>query len=128
MIIGIGIDLVQISRVRRLAEKFPQRIGRKVFTADELSYCRRRKDAAVSLAGRFAAKEAVMKALGTGWGGGARFVDIEVIRSSHGRPSIRLHGAAAQIARERGITAWHLSISHDSDLAIAAVIAENTMR
>ena len=124
MIVGVGTDLVRVSRVRKLAERFPERIGRKVFTAGEMQYCLARKDAPSSLAGRFAAKEAVMKALGTGWGGGVRFIDIEVLRDSNGRPSIRLRGKAAEIAQSCGITTWSLSIAHDGDLAVATVIAE----
>ena len=124
MIIGVGTDLIRISRVRKLAERFPDRIGRKVFTAAELAYCRTKSDPAPSLAGRFAAKEAVMKALGTGWRGGIRFIDIEIVRAASGQPSIQLSGKAEDVARERGITHIYLSISHDGDLAQATVIAE----
>ena len=125
MIIGIGTDLIRVSRIRKLAERFPERIGGKVFTVAELRYCRRKSDPAPSLAGRFAAKEALMKALGTGWRSGVRFIDIEIIRAASGQPSIRLSGKAAQIADDQGITKLHLSISHDGDLAQATVIAES---
>jgi len=124
MIIGIGTDVVQISRIRKLAERFSERIGDRIFTPSELAYCLAKADPAVSLAGRFAAKEAVMKALGTGWGAGVRFIDIEIVRDSSGRPSLSLHGAASEIARGQGIVAWHLSIAHDGDLAMAMAVAE----
>jgi len=124
MIIGTGIDIIRVSRVRKLAERFPDRIGKKVFTTGELQYCLEKADAAVSLAGRFAAKEAVMKALGTGWRSGVRFIDIEVVRAENGRPSIQLHGKVAKLARDRGIATIHISISHDGDIAIATAIAE----
>jgi holo-[acyl-carrier protein] synthase len=124
MIIGVGTDIIRVSRVRKLAERFPERIGMKVFTTGELQYCLEKNDAAVSLAARFAAKEAVMKALGTGWRSGVRFIDIEVVRASSGQPSILLHGKVAGMARDRGISAVHISLSHDGDLAIATAIAE----
>ena len=126
MIIGIGADLIRISRVRGVAERHPQRIGKKIYTPAELAYCRSKAEPAQSLAGRFAAKEAVMKALGTGWRGGVRFVDIEVIRDPQGKPGIELHGRVAQLARKMGINVFHLSITHDGDLAMATVIAEKT--
>ena len=125
MIVGIGIDLVLVSRVRKLAERFPERIGHKVFTAAELVYCLAKADPAISLAGRFAAKEALMKALGTGWGSGVRFIDIEIIRAPSGQPSVALSGRASEIAHARGITDWHVSITHDGDFAMAMVIAES---
>ena len=124
MIIGVGTDLIRVSRVRKLADRFPGRIGKKVFTTGELQYCLKKNDAAVSLAGRFAAKEAVMKALGTGWRSGVRFIDIEIVRAESGRPSIVLHGKVAEIARERGIATVHISITHDGDIASATAIAE----
>lgn len=125
MIVGLGTDVIRIWRIRKLAERFPERIGRKVFTAGELSYCRAKQDPAPSLAGRFAAKEAVMKALGTGWRSGVRFIDIEVVTASSGKPSVELRGKAAEIAGNQGIAAFHLSIAHDGDLAIATVVAES---
>jgi len=124
MIVGVGTDVVRIWRIRKLAERFPDRIGRKVFTAGELQYCRAKQDPAPSLAGRFAAKEAVMKALGTGWRGGVRFIDIEVVNAPSGWPSIHLRGRAAEIAENREIARFHLSIAHDGDLAMATVVAE----
>jgi holo-[acyl-carrier protein] synthase len=124
MIVGIGTDIVRISRVRRLAERFPRRIRGKIYTPDELSFCLSRTDAAPSLAGRFAAKDAVLKALGTGWGRGARFIDIEIISTADGAPVIHLRGKTAEIAENRGITGWHVSISHDGDMALAVAVAE----
>ncbi len=124
MIVGIGTDIVRISRVRRLAERFPRRIRGKIYTPDELSFCLSQDDAAPSLAGRFAAKEAVLKALGTGWGSGARLVDVEIVNTSTGAPSVRLHGKTSEIAHVRGIARWHISIAHDGDMALAVAVAE----
>lgn len=124
MIVGIGTDIVRISRMRRIAERFPHRMGKKIFTSNELSCCLAKTDPAPSLAGRFAAKEAVLKALGTGWSGGARFVDIEIINTPTVRPSVGVKGKTAELSRARGITAWHISISHEGDLAVAVAVAE----
>ena len=97
------------------------------FTEAEVAYARRRKKGfEETLAGRFAAKEAVMKALGTGWREGVTFPGIEILQQPSGRPYVVLHGGAAEKAAELGITAWHLSITHTEDLAIASAIAEGT--
>jgi len=125
MIISLGTDLVTISRVRRLARRFPDRIGKRLFTEGELAYCLRKSDPAPSLAARFAAKEAVMKVLGTGWSRGVRFIDIEVTRAPSGKPSLALHGRAGEIANRLGISTFHISLTHEQDTAIATIIATN---
>ena len=95
----------------------------RVFTADEKAYAEKsRKRSAEHLAVRFAAKEAVLKALGTGWRNGIAWTDIEVVRAASGQPSLQLTGRALEIATEKGITEWHLSLSHTATLAQASVL------
>jgi len=97
----------------------------RTYTEAEVAYARRRKKGfEETLAGRFAAKEAVMKALGTGWRGGVGFRGIEIVTDPAGRPQVRLHGTTAERAEALGITAWHVSITHTADLAVASAIAE----
>ena len=122
MMIGIGIDLVDVQRFRKVLKR-REKIGARLFTDNELSYCHAAIDPAERMAVRLAAKEAVMKALGVGLGG-VRFREIEVIKDPSGRPSLTLHGNAAQLAAETGIRHWHLSLSHTSSVAEALVIAE----
>ena len=128
VITGIGIDLCEIARIRRALEG-PQgaRFRARVFTDDEQRYCERRRATRFqSYAARFAAKEAAMKALGTGWGDGVAWRDIEVRRAEPAAPEIVLHGRAAEIARGRGMVRWHLALSHTAAAAIAWVLAEGT--
>ena len=120
--IGIGIDLVDVQRFRKVLKR-REKIGARLFTDNELSYCHAAIDPTERMAVRFAAKEAVMKALGVGLGG-VRFREIEVIKDPSGRPSLTLHGNAAQLAADTGIRRWHLSLSHTSSVAEALVIAE----
>lgn len=122
MMIGIGIDLVDVQRFRKVLKR-REKIGARLFTDNELSYCHAAIDPTERMAVRFAAKEAVMKALGVGLGG-VRFREIEVIKDPSGRPSLTLHGNAAQLAADTGIRHWHLSLSHTSSVAEALVIAE----
>lgn len=118
-----GIDLVEVQRIADLMQRHPQRARDRLFTPAEQAYC----DASVKrrfehYAARFAAKEAVLKALGTGWSGGIEWTDVEVTRSVSGEPGIRLSGQAAQIALSLGITRWMLSMSHTGTHAISSVI------
>ena len=126
-ILGTGIDLIEVDRVER-AVKRPltgARFRARVFTEGEVAYCESRgRPRYQSYAGRFAAKEATMKALGTGWNRNAGWGEIEVIRQRGQAPTIRLSGKAAEFARKRGITAFHLSITHTVATAMAHVIAE----
>lgn len=120
MIFGIGVDIIEIARVEKLLAK--PNIG-KLFSDSELQYAEGQGNAAPSLAGCFAAKEAVLKAFGTGFAGmGLR--DVEVRRREGGQPFVELHGAAADFAAENKITAVHLSISHDKTRAVAMAVAE----
>ena len=126
MIVGIGIDLCEVARMRR-ALKGPAgaRFGARVFTAAERAYCEgRRATRFESYAARFAAKEAAMKALGTGWARGVRWRDVEVVGARGAAPRLALHGRAAKLARGRGCTRWHVSLSHTAATAVAWVIAE----
>ena len=119
--IGIGVDLVELDRFRVSLARTPGLITR-CFTEDEQTYSRARRDPTERFAVRFAAKEAVMKAMGVGLGA-VRMVDIEVVRASSGRPSIVLHGAAADLAAAQGIVEWKITMTHTKHLAEAIVVA-----
>lgn len=124
MIVGTGIDLVEIERIRQSVERFGERFLKRVYTAAEQAYCLRKKNAAESLAARFAAKEAGAKALGTGISHGVSWLEIEVVREPGGRPAIVFHGRAQEIARHRGVQAAALSLTHTRDMAMASVVLE----
>ncbi len=124
MILGIGIDIVEIARVRRLMERWQDRFLRRVFTDEELAYANRRRDPAEHLAARFAAKEATLKALGTGLTMGVRWREMEVRRARGQRPTLALSGRAAELGEARGIRRLHVSLTHDGGLAVAQVLAE----
>ena len=124
MIHKIGTDLIEIERIETVYERTGERFLARILTEAEREYCLRKTRPAPSVAARFAAKEAVMKCLGTGWTGGVTFRDIEVTREQSGEPGISLHGRSAQIAAEQGITHWHLSLTHSRDHAMAMVVAE----
>jgi len=118
-VVAIGVDLVDIDRIRTVIERQPRFIDR-VYTEAERDYCVRRKDPAERFAARFAAKEAVLKALGTGLGG-ADFADIEVVRLDSGQPTLAIRGRAASLATELGIGGWLITLSHSNHLAQAFV-------
>ncbi len=121
-----GIDLVEVTRIADLRKRHPSRFVERCFTAGERDYCLGRRREAEHLAVRFAAKEAVLKALGTGLVGGLHWTDIEVHRNSDGRPSIRLHNLAAEHAIRLGVTDWLVSLSHTDSNAMASVIGMGT--
>jgi len=126
MIIGVGVDLIEVSRVAAALSnpRTGTRFEAKVFTPGEIAYCRRRRAAMESFAARFAAKEAVMKALGRGYlGGGIGWLQIEVVRE-RGRPTLLLSGRAKRQADEIGVKRLHLSITHTAAFAVAYVVAE----
>ena len=126
-IVGTGIDIIEVERVQRALTRpaTGNRFRQRVFTKAEIEYCESRGHPRYqSYAGRFAAKEAVMKALGTGWNRHAGWTDIEVVRRRGHPPQITLHGNAAEFASRSGIVRFHLSISHTASSAIAYVIAE----
>ncbi len=124
MIVAVGVDVAEVERMQRAVDhpRWGERFRQRVFTAAEIEYCTRRKRHAESFAARWAAKEAVMKALGTGFRGVA-FREIEVVRGS-GAPTVRLHARARARAEQLGITHWHLSLTHSPAQAIAFVVAE----
>lgn len=126
MILGQGIDLCGVERIRRMIRDHGDHFLERTYTEAEVAYARRRKKGfEETLAGRFAAKEAVMKALGTGWRGGVEFCGIEILNEPSGKPYVVLHGTTAEKARELGVSTLHVTITHTEDLAIAAAIAED---
>ena len=120
-IIGLGVDLTDIPRIAATYAQYGERFLKRVFTAGEIAYCMRRRDPVPSLAGRFAAKEAAMKALGTGHSRGVLWKDVEVFRD-YGAPQLRLHGAAASHAARLQVSKSLLTITHTDALAMAQVI------
>ena len=125
MIVGSGVDLIEIGRIQRSVERYGPRFLNRVYTAAEQAYSLRKRQAAESLAARFAAKEAGAKALGTGISHGVNWLEIEVVREPGGRPTLRFHGRAAQIAARMGVSRAALSITHTATLAMASVVLEN---
>ncbi len=126
MIAGIGIDICEVARMRSALEATTgARFRDRVFTPAEQAYCEARKRGRFeSYAARFAAKEAAMKVLGSGWGQGVGWRDIEVVREETGPPSLRLHGEAAALARRQRMARWLVTLSHSDHSAIAWVLAE----
>jgi holo-[acyl-carrier protein] synthase len=120
-IIGLGFDATDIPRVSEVLGRYGERFLRRVFTEGEIDYCKRRRDPAPHFAGRFAAKEACMKALGTGHSRGVLWQDIEVLRTD-GPPQLRLHGGAERRATEMRLLRSLLTITHSEALAMAQVI------
>ncbi len=125
MVVGVGTDLMEIERIQRSIDRFGERFLRHVFTAREIEYCQRKKNAAESFAARFAAKEAGAKALGTGISRGVGWLELEVAREPGGRPTLELSGRAAQRAREMGVDRVALSLTHSREIALAVVVMES---
>jgi holo-[acyl-carrier protein] synthase len=125
MIVGTGVDIAEVARIRQSVERFGERFLHRVFTDGEILYCSRKANQYESFAARFAAKEAAMKALGTGWNHGVRWRDVEVVRPRGQRPTIQFHGAAAEFAEKLGTKNIALSITHTSEQALAHVILES---
>ena len=124
MIIGMGVDLAEVDRIRTAIERHGEAFLKRVYTPAEREYCEGFRNKYERYAGRFAAKEAAMKALGTGWRRGVRWVDFEVVRELGGRPTVRLAGEAKKIAAELGVLRIALSITHTESQALAQVIFE----
>ena len=120
-ILGLGIDLTDIPRIAEVFDRYGERFLRRIFTDGEIAYCTRRRDPVPHLAGRFAAKEAAMKALGTGHSRGVLWKDVEVFRAG-GPPQLRLHGAAARHAAAMSVRGSLLTITHSETLAMAQVL------
>jgi len=126
MIVGTGVDLCEVDRIRKAVEApHGERLVDRVFTTREIAYARRKASPYERFAARFAAKEAGMKALGTGWRNGIAWQDFEVVNEPSGRPTLLLHGRAAEIAAERKVRAIALSITHTAAQAMAMVILED---
>ncbi len=128
VIVSVGVDHAEVGRIRKAVDhpRWGQRFRRRVYTAGEIAYCeKRRRRYAESFAARFAAKEAVMKALGTGMRG-VSWLEIEVVRESGQAPAIQLTGQAAARAELLGIERWHLALTHTAELSTAFIVAERT--
>jgi holo-[acyl-carrier protein] synthase len=128
MIISVGVDLIEVARIRAALEdlRIGSRFRDRVYTEQEIAYCEKKgRGRYESYAGRFAVKEAVMKALGRGWGANVAWRDIEVARARSGKPDVVLHDKTAELAQQLGIRRWVLSISHTADHGIAYVIAQD---
>jgi holo-[acyl-carrier protein] synthase len=121
-IVGVGLDVVEVARIAAMLERHGERVLERICRPGEVDRSRASLDQHV--AGLFAAKEAVLKALGTGWAEGLGFRQVEVVRGAGGQPGVRLHDAAAARARELGIATIHLSISHERAWAAAVAVAE----
>jgi holo-[acyl-carrier protein] synthase len=127
MIVGVGVDLIEVERVRRALEnaKTGLRFRDRVYTEREIDYCEGREQGRYqSYAGRFAAKEAVMKALGRGWGSKVGWLDIEILPTLGGKPEVSLRNKTSIYARELGVHSFSVSITHTKELAMAYVIAQ----
>lgn len=122
MILGVGIDLCEVERIRRLLEKDRERFIRRVFRAGEAAYCLDKRHPEMHFAARFAAKEAFLKALGRGWRLG--WTQLEVVRSESGKPELILSGRAAEAADRRRVARIHLTLTHTAETAAAVVILE----
>ena len=125
MIIGMGVDIAEVDRIRGAIERHGEVFLRRLYTQRERDYCEQFRNKYERYAGRFAAKEAGMKALGTGWRRGVRWVDLEVVREASGRPTLALAGEAAKIAGRLGVKHIALSITHTENQALAQVIFES---
>jgi holo-[acyl-carrier protein] synthase len=125
VIVGIGIDLAEVSRIREAIERHGQRFIQRIYTEKEIAYVERKANKYERYAGRFAAKEAGMKAIGTGWKRGVRWRDFEVTNLPSGRPTLQLHGEAAKFAEQLGVRNIALSITHTAAEGMAIVILES---
>jgi len=124
-ILGHGIDIVETSRIERMVKEHGDRFLNRCFTHAELAYCSRNQRRHFEhLAGRFAAKEAILKVLGTGWSGGIAWTDIEILPTPSGRPVVTLSGETAAVAQRLGVRRWFISISHIETHATASAIGE----
>jgi len=124
MIVGVGVDIISVERIRGIVERQKERFLSRVFTEDEVRYCRRCAHPEQRFAARFAAKEAVLKALGVGWQKGTTFRDVHVSNNELGAPAVTLTGRSLEISRRLGVKRILLSLSHDKSYAVAQAVAE----
>lgn len=124
MIVGIGTDLVEVARIRRSIARWGNRFLDRVYTERERAYASSKANSAERFAARFAAKEAGMKAIGTGWNRGVTWKDFEVLNEASGRPTLRLTGVAGQVAQHLGVQQISISLTHTAEIAFAIVVLE----
>lgn len=124
MILGLGLDVSRLDRVSDYLERYGERFTRRVLTEGEQQYCLHVKNPVERVAGCIAAKEAASKALGTGWRQGVHWKCFEVAHETSGKPRLRIHGRAAELASQMGLKGAHISITHDAGVAAAVVIFE----
>lgn len=125
MIVGTGVDIAETIRIEQVLHRHGARFSGRLFTPQEIAYCEKFKNKAERYAARFAAKEAAFKALGTGWGDGVRWLDVEVAHQPSGKPELVLRGRAEELARQLGVTRTSVSISHADHYVVAHVIFES---
>ena len=125
MIVGLGVDITEVDRIEAAIARRGRAFLERLFTPSEIAYCEKHRNRAERFAGRFAAKEAAMKALGTGWARGVRWIDIEVVREPSGKPTLKLSGATRAIADRLGVKNIAVTITHDGNTALAQVIFES---
>lgn len=125
MIVGSGIDIAEVDRIRESVERYGARFVERVFTPAEIAYVQRKANKYERFAARFAAKEAGMKAIGTGWRRGVRWQDFEVANLPSGKPTLKFHGVAARFAERLGVRNVALSLTHTKDNAMAFVVLED---
>ncbi len=126
MIVGLGTDIVEIERIREMIDRHGDSFVQRIFTPAEVAYCQQRKHSAEPFAGRWAAKEAVMKVLGTGFVQGTHFQEVEVLNEESGKPLIVLHGSTGELAKRLGIGTVLITISHCREYATATAIGLRT--
>jgi holo-[acyl-carrier protein] synthase len=124
MVIGVGLDIQEIARMERALKRGGAAFLRKTFAPAEIAYCRKQKRSSQHFCGRFCAKEAFFKALGTGWARGVKWQEVEVLRNHAGRPHLRLSGRTAELSRRAGVKTTWLSLSHSHGYAAATVVLE----
>jgi holo-[acyl-carrier protein] synthase len=124
VIVGTGVDLVETWRIQESLEEYGERFIKRLFTPGEVAYCEKFKNRAERYAASFAAKEAAFKALGTGWRNGVRWLDVEIVHLSSGKPELVLTGRALELAQELGVTRTQVTVSHAERYAVVQVIFE----
>jgi holo-[acyl-carrier protein] synthase len=125
VILGTGVDLAEVDRIRHSIERYGSRFVQRVYTPAEIAYVQRKANQFERFAARFAAKEAGMKAIGTGWRRGVRWQDFEVANLPSGKPTLRLHGVAAEVAAQLGVKRVSLSLTHTAQQGMAFVVLED---
>ncbi len=125
MIVGMGVDIAEVPRVQAAIERYGARFLNRLFTAAEIRYCESKANKYERFAARFAAKEAALKAIGTGWKRGVTWLDVEVVREPSGRPTLAFRGKAAEFAQRLGTRNISISLSHTEQIAVAQVILED---